>query len=77
MTRFGTVEVFSIPGFDPRAEYPHARGRLRGPNVFKLVHDNVRARGIEVRLNTAAEQLILGGRGRHRARRRGARTRAG
>lgn len=57
---FGTVEVLSIPGFDPRAEYPQVRGRLRGPNVFKLVHDNVRARGIEVRLNTAAEKLILG-----------------
>ncbi|MBS7542967.1 FAD-dependent oxidoreductase [Ancylobacter oerskovii] len=57
---FGTVEVLSIPGFDARTEYPHVRGRLRGPNVFKLVHDNVRARGIEVRLNTAAERLILG-----------------
>lgn len=57
---FGTVEVLSIPGFDPRAEYPQVRGRLRGPNVFKLVHDNVRTRGIEVRLNTAAEKLILG-----------------
>jgi len=57
---FGTVEVLSIPGFDPRAEYPQVRGRLRGPNVFKLVHDNVRARGIEVRPNTAAEKLILG-----------------
>lgn len=57
---FGTVEVLSIPDFNPRAEYPQVRGRLRGPNVFKLVHDNVRARGIEVRLNTAAEKLILG-----------------
>ncbi|WP_029350840.1 FAD-dependent oxidoreductase [Bosea sp. 117] len=57
---FGTVEVLFIPGFDPRAEYPHVRGRLRGPNVFKLVHDNIRARGIEVRLNTAAERLVLG-----------------
>ncbi|WP_421699058.1 FAD-dependent oxidoreductase [Ancylobacter sp.] len=57
---FGTVEVLSIPGFDPRAEYPQVRGRLRGPNVFKLVHDNVHTRGIELRLNTAAEKLILG-----------------
>ncbi len=40
---FGTVEVLSIPDFDARAEYPQVRGRLRGPNVFKLVHDNVRA----------------------------------
>ena len=57
---FGTVEVLSIPGFDARTEYPQVRGRLRGPNVFKLVHDNVRARNIETRLNTAAERLILG-----------------
>ncbi|QIB32901.1 FAD-dependent oxidoreductase [Ancylobacter pratisalsi] len=60
---FGTVEVLSIPGFDARTEYPQVRGRLRGPNVFKLVHDNVRARGIETRLNTAAERLILGANG--------------
>lgn len=56
----GIVEVASIPGFDARKEYPHARGRLLGPNVFKLVHDNVRARNIEVRLETAAERLIHG-----------------
>jgi succinate dehydrogenase/fumarate reductase flavoprotein subunit len=59
----GIVEVSSIPGFDARTEYPHARGRLLGPNVFKLVHDNVRARNIEVRLETAAERLILGAKG--------------
>lgn len=56
----GIVEVTSIPGFDARQEYPHARGRLLGPNVFKLLHDNVRTRGIEVRLETAAERLITG-----------------
>lgn len=54
----GIVEVASIPGFDARKEYPHARGRLLGPNVFKLLHDNIRSRGIEVRLSTAAERLI-------------------
>lgn len=59
----GIVEVASIPGFDARKEYPHARGRLLGPNVFKLLHDNVRARGIEVRLNTGAERLITGSSG--------------
>lgn len=59
----GIVEVASIPGFDARKEYPHARGRLLGPNVFKLVHDNVRERGIELRLNTAAERLVTDARG--------------
>lgn len=60
----GIVEVAEIPGFDPRKEYPHARGRLLGPNVFKLVHDNIRARGIEVRLNSAAERLITDAQGK-------------
>lgn len=54
----GIVEVASIPDFDARAEYPHARGRLLGPNVFKLLHDNVRARAIDVRLETSAQRLI-------------------
>lgn len=56
----GIVEVAEIPGFDARSEYPHARGRLLGPNVFKLLHDNIRARDIEVRLETAAQRLITG-----------------
>lgn len=56
----GIVEVAEIPGFDARREYPHARGRLLGPNVFKLLHDNIRARDIEVRLETAAQRLITG-----------------
>ncbi|AHF79084.1 Fumarate reductase/succinate dehydrogenase, flavoprotein subunit (plasmid) [Sodalis praecaptivus] len=54
----GIVEVAAIPGFDARKEYPHARGRLLGPNVFKLLHDNIRARGIDIWLETAAERLI-------------------
>lgn len=55
----GIVEVASIPGFDARREYPHARGRLLGPTLFKLLDDNVRARHIPVRLETAAERLIM------------------
>lgn len=55
----GIIEVAAIPGFDARREYPHARGKL-GLNIFRLLHDNVRARNIEVRLDTAAEKLILG-----------------
>ncbi|WP_413733960.1 FAD-dependent oxidoreductase [Sodalis sp. RH21] len=56
----GIVEVAEIPGFDAQREYPHARGRLLGPNVFKLLHDNIRARGIEVRLSAAAGRLVTG-----------------
>ncbi|ACO78333.1 fumarate reductase/succinate dehyfrogenase, flavoprotein subunit [Azotobacter vinelandii CA] len=54
----GILEVAEIPGFDAAREYPHVRGRLLGPNLFKLVHDNVRARDIEVRLGCAAERLV-------------------
>nr|WP_229655794.1 FAD-dependent oxidoreductase [Pantoea sp. 201603H] len=57
---FGIVEVTDIPGFDARRDYPHARGRLLGPNVFKLLHDNIRVRDIEVRLETPAERLVIG-----------------
>ncbi len=68
----GIVEVSSIPGFDARTEYPHARGRLLGPNVFKLVHDNVRAaehRGAAGDGGGAPDPRRQG----RRARRRGAR----
>jgi succinate dehydrogenase/fumarate reductase flavoprotein subunit len=54
----GILEVTGIPGFEPQVEYPHVRGRLLGPTLFKLVHDNVRHRNIELRLNTAAKRLM-------------------
>ena len=55
--KLGVVEVTAIPGFDPKIDYPHVRARLLGPLLFKLVHDNVRHRGIEIRLGVAAERL--------------------
>ena len=54
------LEVESIPGFDAGRDYPHAHSLRAGPNVFKLVDDNVRHRGIEVRLSTPALRLITG-----------------
>jgi succinate dehydrogenase/fumarate reductase flavoprotein subunit len=56
----GMLEVATIPGFDAVRDYPQVRGRALGPNVFKLLEDNIRHRKIEVRLNTAAERLITG-----------------
>lgn len=53
-------EVTEIPGFDPREEYPHVRGRLGGPLVFKVVDDNVRKREIDVRMDCPAVRLIKG-----------------
>jgi len=56
---FGFLDVDSIPGFDLATAYPHAR-RTKGKYAFKLLEDNIRARGIEVRLATSADRLITG-----------------
>lgn len=56
---FQFIEVASVPGFDARKEYPHARSLKAGINAFKVVDDNVRARkGIEVRLSSPAARLV-------------------
>jgi succinate dehydrogenase/fumarate reductase flavoprotein subunit len=55
------IDVLSIPGFDPAVTYPHAKGLKGGPNVFKVVEDNVTAReGITVWLNSPAKRLLRG-----------------
>jgi succinate dehydrogenase/fumarate reductase flavoprotein subunit len=55
---FYHTSVVEVPGFDPRAEYPWANGAPNGPKLFKVVHDNVVRRGIEVRLATPALRLL-------------------
>ena len=55
---FQFIEIDSIPGFDPLKAYPHARARHSGPNLFKVLDDNIRKRPIEVRLSTSAQRLI-------------------
>ena len=52
------VQVARVEGFDARAEYPHASGKL-GLNLFKVLHENIKRRGIEVRLSTPAQRLIV------------------
>ncbi|MEL0106825.1 MAG: FAD-binding protein [Rhodospirillaceae bacterium] len=54
----GYIEIDNVPGFDLAKTYPRAQGLRRGPNLFKVVHDNVDARGIEVRYSTPAVRLI-------------------
>jgi succinate dehydrogenase/fumarate reductase flavoprotein subunit len=58
---FSFLEVDSIPNFDARAAYPHAHALRSGPNVFKLLEDNVKSRPIEVRLSTPARRLLSDG----------------
>jgi len=55
---FSFLEIESIPGFDARESYPHAHALRAGPNVFKMVEDNVRARPIEVRMSCPARRLV-------------------
>lgn len=55
---FQYVTVKSVPGFDAAQEYPHVHGARDGTMVFKVLHDNVRSRGVEVRYGCAAERLL-------------------
>jgi succinate dehydrogenase/fumarate reductase flavoprotein subunit len=55
---FYHTSVVDVPGFDSRKAYPWANGAPNGPKLFKLVHDNVVKRGVEVRLGTAASRLV-------------------
>ena len=55
---FQFLEIESIPGFDALKAYPHARALRNGPNVLKVLDDNVRSRPIEVRFSTAARRLV-------------------
>lgn len=61
---FQFIEVESVPGFDARRDYPHARSLKAGINAFKVVDDNVRARSaIEVRMSSPVTRLLQDGRG--------------
>jgi len=55
---FYHTTVVDVPGFDPRRDYPWANGAPGGPRLFKIVHDHLAARGVEIRLATAARRLI-------------------
>ena len=56
---FGFVYVDGIPGFDPQREFPTVRGAPAGALMFKLVLENVRARGgITVRLNAPVDDIL-------------------
>lgn len=52
-----TLRIANVPGFDAEIEYPHVRGR-EGVNLFKILHDHIRSRSIDLRMGIAAERLI-------------------
>ncbi len=55
---FYHTTVVDVPGFDARAAYPWANGAPNGPKLFKVVHDNLVAAGVEVRLGCGVQRLI-------------------
>ena len=55
---FYHTSVVDVPGFQAREVYPWANGAPNGPRLFKVVHDNVVAAGVEIRLGCAAQRLI-------------------
>ena len=55
---FYHTSVVDVPGFNARAAYPWANGAPNGPKLFKVVHDNVLAAGVTVRLGAGAQRLI-------------------
>ncbi|WP_089721057.1 FAD-dependent oxidoreductase [Candidatus Entotheonella palauensis] len=57
---FGFCLIESIPDFDAQAAYPNVRTLGTGVLLFKVLHDNLNARGIAIRCNTAAERLVTG-----------------
>jgi succinate dehydrogenase/fumarate reductase flavoprotein subunit len=61
---FYHYNVDEIPGFDLATEYPHVKGSGSGGGcrVFKIVHEHVKARPIDVRFEAAVQQLLTNGR---------------
>lgn len=55
---FYHTTVVDVPGFNARERYPWANGAPNGPKLFKVVHDNMLKRGVEIRLATPALRLI-------------------
>ncbi|HKA40580.1 MAG TPA: FAD-binding protein [Burkholderiales bacterium] len=55
---FYHTTVADVPGFDAATEYPWANGAPGGPRLFKIIHDSLVARGVEIRLATPALRLV-------------------
>lgn len=61
---FGFSMIGAIPGFDAAREFPQTRALGAGALVFKVLQDNVAARGIEVWLEAPARRLVTDEAGR-------------
>ena len=50
--------VDSIPNFHARAFYPHVKGRVGGPYLFRLLQMKLDELGVEIRLSSPGKRLI-------------------
>ena len=62
---WGYVSIKSVPGLDAEKSYPYISSyvpihRAAGVRLFKVIEDNIKTRGIRVRLSTSAQRLIQG-----------------
>jgi succinate dehydrogenase/fumarate reductase flavoprotein subunit len=62
---WGYVSIESVPGLDAEKSYPYISsyvpiGRAAGVRLFKVIEDNIKSRGVRVRLSTPAKRLIRG-----------------
>ena len=55
---FYHTTVEDVPGFSARETYPWANGAPDGPKLFKILHDNLRRQGVEIRLSMPVKRLI-------------------
>lgn len=55
---FYHTTVVDVPGFDAKQHYPWANGAPGGPKLFRIVHDHLLKRGVEIRLAAPALRLI-------------------
>lgn len=62
---WGYVSVESVPGLDAEKTYPYISSyvpihRAAGVRLFKVIEDNIKSRGVRVKLSTPAKRLIQG-----------------
>lgn len=55
---FRFLTINEVPGFDRDGEFPFARTYGIGPNLYKICHEGLKQRGIELRLSAPARRLI-------------------
>lgn len=55
---FYHTTVVDVPGFDATKHYPWANGAPGGPKLFRIVHEHLEKRGVEIRLATPALELV-------------------